>query len=237
MHAFTKSLDEGAPRRHQSRLGEGCPAQSTVMGRTLLECCCKVRSRSLRSHSGEVSCPGGKADDLDATLLDTALRETREEMGIAHDRIETLGHLGPPEKSLRGDIVWPFVGFVHSESTAERSEDPNAALPSIDLDAIRKTASKDEVDFVFHLPLAQLGNPARHRRYLFRNKRPYTAMDVSDLVEPLGGEFRSTSIERPELDEVDGGRVEVWGLTGWYLWMLASHVTAPVSESPMFYSR
>nr|GAT42955.1 predicted protein [Mycena chlorophos] len=125
----------------------------------------QVRSRSLRSHSGEVSCPGGKADDLDATLLDTALRETREEMGIAHDRIETLGHLGPPEKSLRGDIVWPFVGFVHSESTTERSEDPNAALPSVDLEAIRNTASKDEVDFVFHLPLAQLGNPARHRRH------------------------------------------------------------------------
>ncbi|KAJ7050512.1 hypothetical protein C8F01DRAFT_1178615 [Mycena amicta] len=183
----------------------------------------QIRSRSMRSHSGEVSCPGGKVDELDAILLDTALRETTEELGIPSDRIQVLGSLAQPERSLRGDLVWPFVGFVHAtgEQTSGNEDDP---LPSIDLSTIQKSSSKHEVDFVFHLPLAELVNPARLRPYLFRNERPYSAIDVSDLV-PLSSGLRSISVEKPQADEVGAGRegrVEVWGLTGWYLTLLSS---------------
>ncbi|KAJ7132125.1 hypothetical protein C8R44DRAFT_829415 [Mycena epipterygia] len=191
----------------------------------------QVRSRSMRSHSGEVSFPGGKIDELlDLSLLDTALREATEELGISRARIEPLGSIGPPEKSLRGDTVWPFVGFIHE--TADRSyTNGNDPLPSIDLSAIERTASRDEVAAIFHLPLLELANPLRSRPYLFRNERPYWAVEVADLV-PAGDDglpFTSESIERSQEDEVGGGRegrLEVWGLTGWYLSLLASSLSS-----------
>ncbi|KAJ7695083.1 NUDIX hydrolase domain-like protein, partial [Mycena rosella] len=188
----------------------------------------QVRSRAMRSHSGEVSCPGGKVDELlDLNLVDTALRECTEELGISRDRIELLGSISPPEKSLRGDIVWPFVGFVHEESMGRSHVDGNEPIPSIDLSAIEHTSSKDEVAAIFHLPLAELANPSRLRPYLFRDRRPYWAVEVSDLVPARedGLPFTSGSVETSQEDEVGGGRegrLEVWGLTGWYLSLLSS---------------
>ena len=46
----------------------------------------------------------------DASILDAALRETHEELGIVPDRVEVLGGFGPAERTLRGDMrVWPYV--------------------------------------------------------------------------------------------------------------------------------
>ncbi|KAJ7493435.1 NUDIX hydrolase domain-like protein [Mycena galericulata] len=191
----------------------------------------QVRSRSMRSHSGEVSCPGGKVDELsDSSLLDCALRETYEETGISRARIEILGSIGPPEKSLRGDTVWPFVGFVHASESMDRSDiNEDEPLPSIDLPAIEHTASKDEVAAIFHLPLAELANSSRLIPHLFRDERPYWAVDVSDLVSAKEGEvpFNSGSIEASQEDEVGAGRegrIEVWGLTGWFLFLVSQQI-------------
>lgn len=69
-----------------------------------------------RHEAPYFSFPGGKVDELlDQSLLDTALRETFEEINISKDRVELLGSIGPPEKSLRGDTVWPFV-VINSHS-------------------------------------------------------------------------------------------------------------------------
>ncbi|KAJ6485883.1 NUDIX hydrolase domain-like protein [Mycena sanguinolenta] len=186
----------------------------------------QVRSLSMRSHSGEVSFPGGKVDELsDLSLLDTALRETFEEMNISKDTVELLGSIGPPEKSLRGDTVWPFVGFVHN-NTERPSTDEDLPLCSIDLPALKRMASKDEVAAIFHLPLAELANPSRRRQYLFRGSHPYWAVEVSDLVSDEDGlPFISESVEKPLEDEIGAGqegRLEVWGLTGWYLHLLST---------------
>ncbi|KAJ7035645.1 NUDIX hydrolase domain-like protein, partial [Mycena alexandri] len=193
----------------------------------------QVRSRSMRSHSGEVSFPGGKVDELlDLSLLDCALRECAEEMGIARNRVELLGALHPPEKSLRGDTVWPFVGFVHRRRNQHKFtpyKPKDDALPSLDMSAIEQRASKDEVAAIFHLPLAELANPSRSRAYMFRNEHPYWAVDVSDLVPGEGQPFVSESLEKPQMDEVGAGgegRLEVWGLTGWYLGLLAKRLSS-----------
>lgn len=45
----------------------------------------------------------------DKTFLAAALRETQEEVGIVPDQVEILGQLGPPQLSLGGLRVWPYV--------------------------------------------------------------------------------------------------------------------------------
>ena len=58
--------------------------------------------------------PNSDADDYsllqtDETTLAAALRETQEEVGIQPDQVEILGRFGPPERSLGGMRVWPYV--------------------------------------------------------------------------------------------------------------------------------
>ena len=51
------------------------------------------RSSHLSKHSGEVSFPGGKADETDLNLFETALRESNEEMSLKSEDVTKLGKL------------------------------------------------------------------------------------------------------------------------------------------------
>lgn len=67
------------------------------------------RTEHLKNHGGEISFPGGGAEENDADLWQTALRETEEEMGIAAADIERLGQLDD-FISIYGYLVTPYVG-------------------------------------------------------------------------------------------------------------------------------
>lgn len=75
-------------------------------------------------HSGQMSFPGGKKDEDDEDLIQTALRETEEEVGVDRNKIEVIGCLSelyiPPSNFL----VYPTVGFSESISafTPQQSE-------------------------------------------------------------------------------------------------------------------
>ena len=68
-------------------------------------------------HSGQMSFPGGKREEGDKDLTETALRETWEEVGITADKIEVLGQLSelyiPPSNFL----VYPTVGYAKGVQT------------------------------------------------------------------------------------------------------------------------
>lgn len=80
-----------------------------------------VRSSSMPTHPGEVAFPGGKRDETDSCLLTTALRETREEVGLTENAVEVLGQLSPMP-SLHGMKVTPFVGMVDPEAALRADE-------------------------------------------------------------------------------------------------------------------
>lgn len=74
-------------------------------------------------HGGEMAFPGGKFDPkLDKTYLDTALRETKEELGIPKSKINLLGclddHLTP-----KGFIITPFVGYTDENQEMQKEDE------------------------------------------------------------------------------------------------------------------
>ena len=69
------------------------------------------RSKRLPSHSGEVSFPGGKKENEDKNLIETALRETHEEIGIKPSSIKVLGRMNSQESRF-GLSVTPYIGYT-----------------------------------------------------------------------------------------------------------------------------
>jgi len=73
-----------------------------------------LRSSNLNSHKGQISFPGGRADEGE-TVIETALRETYEEIGINKNELQIIGELStlfvPPSNS----IISPVVSLVHSK--------------------------------------------------------------------------------------------------------------------------
>lgn len=91
------------------------------------------------AHSNQVSLPGGKKEKTDGSLLETALREAREETGIDDKRVRILGQLSPLEIPVSGMMVQPVVGWYPGAPVFK----PN---PS-------------EVSYLIETPLADLLHP------------------------------------------------------------------------------
>jgi 8-oxo-dGTP pyrophosphatase MutT (NUDIX family) len=65
-------------------------------------------------HGGQVGLPGGKPEPGDASLLETALREAEEEIGLARDAVEVLAELDPIDSRTTGYRVHPFLASVRA---------------------------------------------------------------------------------------------------------------------------
>jgi len=66
------------------------------------------------AHSGQISLPGGKYEEIDKTLIQTAIRESQEEIGIDPQEIEILGSITPLHIPVSNFFVQPVVGMYKS---------------------------------------------------------------------------------------------------------------------------
>jgi len=102
------------------------------------------RTDHLTDHAGQVSFPGGRAEPDDVDVVDTALRETQEEVGLPRERVQVLGPLNT-YSTVSSYVVTPIVALVR----------PPFELA---LDAF-------EVAEAFEVPLQFLMTPAHHHRH------------------------------------------------------------------------
>jgi 8-oxo-dGTP pyrophosphatase MutT (NUDIX family) len=90
------------------------------------------RSAELKHHAGQVSFPGGRMEAHDSDVVQAALRETHEEVGIPPQAIAVVGYL-PPMPTVTGYAVTPVVGLVGDDV-------------SLQID-------RTEVEYAFEVPL------------------------------------------------------------------------------------
>lgn len=151
--------DDGAGRVGTTAAAVLIPVVAHPGGLTVLF---TQRTTQLRSHSGQVSFPGGRAEAGDASAEFTALREAEEEIGLARDRVEILARL-PEYHTRTGFRVTPVVGAV---------------MPPLEL-----APDPREVESVFEVPLAFLLDE-RNRE---RRTREFQGMTVGFYVYEYQG--------------------------------------------------
>jgi 8-oxo-dGTP pyrophosphatase MutT (NUDIX family) len=66
------------------------------------------------AHSGQMAFPGGKKEPQDASILDTAIRECYEEIGIHVSKSDILGALTPLFIPVSHFVVYPFLAYIDS---------------------------------------------------------------------------------------------------------------------------
>ena len=93
------------------------------------------RSDKTKLHKGEIALPGGTKESRDNTTLETALRETQEELGIEPSSVEILGQLNTVTTktgflidSFVGEIRYPCPIIVNHDEVAEIIELPLGVL-------------------------------------------------------------------------------------------------------------
>ncbi len=94
------------------------------------------RTEGLRTHKGQISFPGGKKDEDDDSLLQCALREAEEEIGILPSKFEIIGELNQTKTTSSNILLSTFVAKLDYPFTIIRNE--------------------EEVDEIIEVPLSEL---------------------------------------------------------------------------------
>jgi 8-oxo-dGTP pyrophosphatase MutT (NUDIX family) len=145
------------------------------------------RTESVKTHKGQISFPGGARDANDRTLLHTAIRESREEIGLRTKDIEVIGEMDDEITTTSNYIVTPFVAMI--------------PWP------YRFTKNKDEVADIIEVPINMLlekghlkantetldGRPVESYTYYYQGKVIWgaTARILKKLLDIIKGIIQS----------------------------------------------
>jgi 8-oxo-dGTP pyrophosphatase MutT (NUDIX family) len=120
-----------------------------------------VRATGMRQHAGQIAFPGGRIEAQDAGPAEAALREAREEIGLATRYSRVVGYL-PDHLVFTGFQVTPVVAMVHEGFSLEFDE--------------------REVTEAFEIPLSHVFDPLNHKT----RTRRFRDLDVEVHEIPFG---------------------------------------------------
>ena len=137
------------------------------------------RRDDLRRHPGEISFPGGRRDDSDADLCETALREAEEEIGLPRDAVQLVGALQPTPTFVTNYSIYPFVGVIEPGHEYEMQPREVAEILELSLDDVRAGYGRRR--------LVRRGVPFRTDTYQVGDHMIWgaTARVVADLLDRL----------------------------------------------------
>lgn len=138
------------------------------------------RRDDLRRHPGEISFPGGRQDDDESDLRDTALREAEEEIGLPRDAVALVGALAPTPTIATSYAVHPFVGLIEPGMAWTPSAREVAAVLELSLGDLRAGYRRQR--------LIRRDVPLRTDVYIVGEHLIWgaTARMVSDLLDRIG---------------------------------------------------
>ncbi|XP_050677245.1 mitochondrial coenzyme A diphosphatase NUDT8-like [Leptidea sinapis] len=102
-----------------------------------------LRSKQLKAHKGQVSFPGGKMD-MGEDIIETALRESEEEIGLPRESVDIWCEMSPIQGLDKNMLIIPVVGEIKN------------------FDNLSLIPNEDEVEEIFTVPIQHLSNPENH---------------------------------------------------------------------------
>ena len=194
-----------------------------------------VRSNSMRSHTGQVSFPGGRLDpDVDKNdLVTCALRETMEEIGIQSSSIDVLTPALNPVVSRDGrSVAHPVVAYLNWTPSPSSSPSSRILAAKGWPDSNGLYINPDEVDLVFYMTLDDLlsSDTTRRRRMRYPSKfaKPGPLIHewrVPDDVQMYLSEQRSKNGSNARMKE--SNELWIWGLTSFMVECILRRILHP----------
>lgn len=149
----------------------------------------EVRAFTMRKQPGDISFPGGKIDETDASPLAAALRETHEELGIDPQSIQLMGHLSPFVTSP-SFVVYPFIGIIKETEINHYN--------------------RDEVEELFMVPLNWLMTHEPYVHYVPVEPKPPADFPYDKIANGENYQWRDSRMEEWFYEY---GKYTIWGLT------------------------
>ena len=141
------------------------------------------RSFYVGIHAGQMAFPGGRYEDSDVTVEETAFRELEEEIGIKRDKIELLGRISDIYVPPSNFLISVFVGYLSEKPFYTPDEREVAEVIEVDFEDFLKPENIAVKDF--HVPSVNHAVTAPYYQTTHCDIWGASAMVVSELVDML----------------------------------------------------
>ncbi len=99
----------------------------------------------MKHHAGQIGLPGGRIEKGE-TAIETAMRETQEEIGITSDQIEILGSLSEIYVQVSGFQIHPFVGWINEKPAFNINKNEVEKTISFPLRLLKNIIEETEIE-------------------------------------------------------------------------------------------